>query len=87
MNSTDIPIRMEFPGSTAIARGLYHPGAKVLDLWWRAGPDDPSGRPYEYYRVPLAVWQELLAVHASGGSVGEFVNRRIKEVYRYAEKR
>lgn len=86
MRPTNIPFEAEFPGSSAIARGRYHPNENVLDLWWRAEPTDTIGRAYEYYRVPLTVWLELLVEQASGSSVGEFVNRRIKQVYRYAPK-
>ena len=82
-----VPLEMEFPDSSALVRGRYHPEQRMLDLWWRTRPSDRRGRPYEYYGVPASVWEELLAVHAAGESVGEFANGRIKEVYRFNEKR
>jgi hypothetical protein len=76
-------LAMNFPDSTAIARGAYRPRERTLDLWWRTHPDDRAGRLYSYFEVPSDLWRELLSAHSAGASVGEFANRRIKPFYRY----
>lgn len=83
----DLPLEMEFPDSTAVARAAYRPRNRILDLWWRQGESDPAGHRYSYFDVPEARFRELLAVHRDGGSVGEFANREIKPNYRYAPAR
>ncbi len=80
----DIPLEAEFPDSTAVARAAYRPRNRVLELWWRQGENDPTGRRYRYFDVPEARYRELLAVHREGGSVGEFANHEIKPHYTYA---
>ncbi len=40
-----------------------------------------GGREYLYRRVPPHVFQRLQAAEASGESVGQFVNGRIKPIY------
>lgn len=78
-----VPLEMDFPDSTAVARGGYRPDERILDLWWRADPDNAAGRLYSYFEVPAELWRELLSVHAAGASIGEYANRRIKPFYRY----
>ena len=40
-----------------------------------------GGREYLYRRVPPLVFHQLKAVDAAGGSIGQFVNWRVKPVY------
>jgi len=79
-----LPLEVEFPDSSALARAAYRPRNRILDLWWRLDEDDPAGRRYSYFDVPEREYRALLAVHREGGSVGEFANRRIKPFYHYA---
>lgn len=86
MTIEDMPLEVEFPGSTALARAAYRPRNRVLDLWWRQNGEDSSGHRYRYFDVPEAKYRALLAVHREGGSVGEFANHAIKPLYHYAPK-
>jgi len=59
--------------SSAIARASYDEDEATLDLWFQGGDR------YRYFGVPLDTFEALL----SAPSAGEFVNRRIKDEYRF----
>ncbi|HYI41442.1 MAG TPA: KTSC domain-containing protein [Allosphingosinicella sp.] len=66
-------LRVRDLDSSAIARAAYDADAATLDLWYRGGDR------YRYFDVPLEVFEALL----SAPSAGEFVNRNIKNEYRF----
>jgi death on curing protein len=70
-----VTMQMERIKSSAIARVRYDFDRKVLRLEYR------NGRLYDYFDVPLEVYEELLDAE----SAGEFVNRVIKPNYEYSE--
>lgn len=82
-----LPLDMAFPGSSAVTRARYRRRERILDLWWKRDPRDSTGLPYAYLGVPEDRYRALLAVHRSGGSVGEFANREIKPFYRFRAPR
>ena len=59
--------------SSAIARALYDEDEATLDIWYKGGDR------YRYFEVPAEVFEALL----SAPSAGEYVNRHIKEEYRF----
>jgi KTSC domain len=59
--------------SSAIERAAFDADSATLDLWYRGGDR------YQYFEVPEAVYDDLLAAP----SAGEFVNREIKPRFRY----
>ena len=59
--------------SSAIARAAYDEGSATLDLWYRGGDR------YRYFGVPPEAFDALI----SAPSAGEYVNRQIKEAYRF----
>lgn len=64
----------ELESSTVQSVG-YDPTQRVLEIVFRAG------RAYRYFDVPEQVFRWLLRV----GSPGTYVNRHIKDRYRYEE--
>ena len=61
--------------SSAVERvGYDHPRRELYIVY-------AGGREYLYRGVPPHVFQRLQAVEASGESVGQFVNWRIKPIY------
>jgi hypothetical protein len=62
--------------STAVERVDYTPGSRTLDIRYKGG-----GR-YRYFDVPPEVYAALLAAP----STGAFVNRHIKDSYRFEEE-
>jgi len=60
--------------SSNIAEIGYHQESATLEILFR------TGRMYQYFDVPLKVYQGL--VHAD--SCGRYLNREIKGQYRYA---
>ena len=66
-------LRVHEFASSAIARAAYDPAATTLDLWYRGGDR------YRYFKVPEAIFDDLLAAP----SAGEFVNREIKPRFGY----
>ena len=66
------PLRMFPMNSSAIARQGYDAAKRRLRLEYR------SGRVYDYFEVPSAIYEEFLIAD----SAGEFVNLRIKPFYR-----
>ncbi len=59
--------------SSAIARALYDEDESTLDIWYKGGDR------YRYFNVPAETFEALL----SAPSAGEYVNRHIKEAYRF----
>ncbi len=59
--------------SSAIARALYDEDESLLDIWYKGGDR------YRYFNVPAQAFEALL----SAPSAGEYVNRHIKEAYRF----
>ncbi|WP_165357304.1 KTSC domain-containing protein [Sphingosinicella sp. CPCC 101087] len=70
----DLPLSTAFPDSSAVDRATYHPGPRVLDIWYSGGDR------YSYFDVPEETYRQL----RSASSVGEFVNREVKPRFRYA---
>jgi hypothetical protein len=59
--------------SSAIERARYSLDSRTLDIWYKGGDC------YTYFDVPMETYQAL----RSAPSAGEYVNREIKERYRY----
>ncbi|MEO7178243.1 MAG: KTSC domain-containing protein [Allosphingosinicella sp.] len=59
--------------SSAITRAAYDEAAGTLDIRYKGGDR------YRYFEVPAAAFEGLL----SAPSAGEYVNRHIKEDYRF----
>ncbi len=59
--------------SRAIARAAYDEDGATLDIWYVGGDR------YRYFGVSAETFEALL----SAPSAGEYVNRRIKEEYRF----
>lgn len=65
---------MPYFNSTAIARAEYNERSQELTIWFRDGR-----HPYTYFRVPLSVYQDLLAAN----SKGTYFARSIEPIYGY----
>jgi len=65
---------MPYFNSTAIARAEYDAKSQELTIWFRDGR-----HPYPYFRVPLNVYQGLLAA----SSKGTYFARFIEPIYGY----
>jgi len=59
--------------SSAITRAAYDEDSAALDIWYKGGDR------YRYFDVPAGAFEALLAAP----SAGEYVNRHIKEAYRF----
>jgi len=66
-------VRVHDFDSSAIARAAYDEDEATLDIWYKGGDR------YRYFEVPAAAFEALLAA----ASAGEYVNRHIKEAYRF----
>lgn len=60
--------------SSNISEVGYHEASETLEVLFR------NGRMYQYFGVPLRVYQEL--VHSE--SCGRYLSRQVKGRYRYA---
>ena len=60
------------PDSSWICSFDYDKDDKILTMVTR------TGREYQYYDVPVDLWDDLCAVHEDGESVGTFYNEWIK---------
>jgi hypothetical protein len=58
--------------SSAIARVEYNDKTATLSIWFRE-----SGGPYDYYRVPRAVYEGLIRAE----SAGTYFNTHIRDRY------
>jgi hypothetical protein len=61
--------------SSAVERVSYDASRRELYVVYT------GGREYVYRRTPPHVFERLKAVEVGGGSVGQFVNWRIKPIY------
>jgi KTSC domain len=59
--------------SSAITRAAYDEDEDTLDIWYKGGDR------YRYFDVGAEAFEALL----SAPSAGEYVNRHIKEAYRF----
>ncbi|HEX8467590.1 MAG TPA: KTSC domain-containing protein [Allosphingosinicella sp.] len=59
--------------SSAITRAAHDENEATLDIWFKGGDR------YRYFDVPSATFEALL----SAASAGEYVNRHIKDEYRF----
>ena len=59
--------------SSAITRAAYDEDEATLDLWYKGGAR------YRYFTVPAETFEALL----SAPSAGEYVNRHIKDGFRF----
>ena len=59
--------------SSAISRAEHNPNTGTLSLWFMQ-----SGGPYDYYGVPVSVYEGLL----SASSAGTYFNQHIRDRYR-----
>jgi hypothetical protein len=64
---------MAYLNSTAISRAEYDSCARTLSIWFRE-----SGESYDYFDVPEAIFQALLAAE----SAGQYFNDHIRNCYR-----
>ncbi|OQX66439.1 MAG: hypothetical protein B6A08_20495 [Sorangiineae bacterium NIC37A_2] len=62
--------------STVIADMAYDPDTETLSVWFR-----PSGRRYDYFEVPAAVYDAL----RRSRSKGRYFNARIRDAYPFAK--
>lgn len=62
--------------STVIADMAYDPDTGTLSVWFR-----PSGRRYDYFEVPSAVYEAL----RRAPSRGRYFNARIRDAYPFAK--
>jgi hypothetical protein len=72
MAAADLPLHLDVHGSTAVRTVSYDPERRVLDIRYAEGDR------YSYVDVPVETYRALLQVHRQGGSLGRFVNARIK---------
>lgn len=63
---------MQHFNSTAIRAANYNPQTRTLTLWFTSG-----GQGYDYYSVPLHVYDGLLGA----SSKGQYFNAYIREQY------
>jgi hypothetical protein len=63
---------MHYFNSTAVRAATYNPGTGTLTLWFTS-----SGRGYDYYGVPMHVFEGLL----SASSKGTYFNAYIRDRY------
>ena len=61
--------------STNVAYVGYDPEKQILEVEFH------GGNVYQYYDVPETIFKELL----NASSIGKYLNKRIKGVYRYKE--
>jgi len=64
------------PGSETTLYIKYYPGKNQLEIGFR------TGNVYQYFKVPLEIWQGYFRA-ASGGQSGEFFNAHIREKYKF----
>jgi hypothetical protein len=65
--------------SSSIAAAEYDWGRKILRVRFKAGRATHRGGTYDYFDVPEVVVREFI----SAPSLGQFVNWKIKPLYRY----
>lgn len=63
---------MHYFNSTALHAAKYDPATMTLTIWFTS-----SGRGYDYYNVPLHIWQGL----TTAGSAGGYFNHFIRDQY------
>lgn len=63
---------MPYFSSTAVHRAEYNSKTMTLQIWFTG-----SGGPYDYYGVPVSVYNGLLAA----GSKGTYFNLYIRDQY------
>jgi hypothetical protein len=64
--------------SSNIRSIAYDDASSTLDVEFN------NGGCYQYFDVPRPVYNEMVAVAASGESVGKYLNSQVKGTYRYA---
>jgi hypothetical protein len=62
--------------STVIADMAYDPETQTLSVWFR-----PSGRRYDYFEVPVAVYDAL----RQSPSKGRYFNAHIRDGYEFTQ--
>ena len=62
--------------STVIADMAYDPETQTLSVWFR-----PSGRQYDYFEVPVAVYDALRRSPAKG----RYFNAHIRDGYQFTQ--
>jgi hypothetical protein len=62
--------------SSAVDRVHYVAESGTLDIWYKGGSR------YTYFDVPAEMYRALLAAP----SIGQFVNEKVKEHYRFEEE-
>lgn len=65
--------------SSNIEKFRYDPDSTILEIEFK------RGAVYQYFDVPIQVYESFESQVISGGSAGQFFNQSIKGFYRYAK--
>jgi hypothetical protein len=66
------------PGSSNIEKFRHDQESQILEIEFK------KGTIYQYFDVPLSVFEAFTSEVNSGGSAGQFFNSNIKGYYRYS---
>lgn len=65
--------------SSNIERFRYSPEQMILEIEFK------KGELYQYFDVPISIYEAFQSQVISGGSAGQYFNSNIKGVFRYAK--
>ncbi len=62
----------------------YDDDAEMLYIAFQAKRNTPSTL-YQYFNVPRQVYDDLINLEATGGSVGRYFHQNVREIYQYSK--
>lgn len=71
-------LKKQITNSSQVQGVEYNPESKVLTVTYK-DRNSEAGKKYNYFDVPVKIWDGLLAAE----SVGKYINANVKTVYNF----